>query len=93
MRACRAGSRSGVRLSLPRYTIRSGTLDREGEHEVSCAARVVTTLFVRFLGSCAVEEEKPSEKTEERKRVEEVESLSVGEKAELYGMNISVDKA
>ena len=41
-------------------------------------------LFAGLLASCAAEEEKDTE---------EVEDLSVGEKAALYGMNISVDEA
>ena len=44
----------------------------------------VVMLFAGFLLSCAAEEQKA---------VEEVEDLSVGEKAALYRMNISVDEA
>jgi hypothetical protein len=44
----------------------------------------VAMLFAGFLVSCAAEEQKDAE---------EVEDLSVGEKAALYGMNISVDEA
>jgi len=55
------------------------------------APLIVAMLFVVFLASCAVEREKPPERAEEQKELEEVENLSVGQKAELYGMNISVD--
>lgn len=44
----------------------------------------VAMLFAGFLASCTAEEQKV---------VEEVQDLSVGEKAALYGMNISVDEA
>ena len=49
------------------------------------APLVIVTLFVGFLASCA------AEKAVEQSGVPVVENLSVGEKAELYGMNISVD--
>ena len=48
------------------------------------APLVAAMLFAGLLASCAAEEEKDTE---------EVEDLSVGEKAALYGMNISVDVA
>ena len=46
---------------------------------------VVAMLFVGFLASCT------AGKTIEQRNGPVVENLSVGEKAELYGMNISVD--
>jgi len=58
---------------------------RQGRESMRFPAPLVASmLFAGLLASCAAEEEKDTE---------EVEDLSVGEKAALYGMNISVDEA